>query len=89
MSARKPRLLEAPLLVASDGTLVINVHATTDADDAESALAEALKTNRAVVIAVALSNAEAEKLLADLGDGVADSVGRVGVDLLRRRSRRR
>jgi hypothetical protein len=89
MARSKTRLLDAPLLVASDGTLLLNIHATTDADDAQSALVEALRMKRPIVVGVALSDREANELLRDLGDGVADSVGRVGVDLLRRRSRRR
>jgi NAD(P)H-nitrite reductase large subunit len=87
MARSETRLLEAPLLVASDGTLLLNIHATTDADDAQSALAEALRTKRAIVIGVALSNAEAEELLADLGDGVADSVGRLSPRFIARRRR--
>lgn len=89
MSRRKPRLMRAPLFVASDGTLILNMYATTDAADAQSALAEALKTGRPITIGVALTDREADDLLEDLGDGVNDTVNRVGVDLLRRRSRGR
>lgn len=77
MSSRKPQLLRAPVAVATDGTLLLNVHMTTDADTPDAALDEAIKTGRSLFIGVALTDREADALLEDLDDGVADTTARL------------
>lgn len=85
--ARRTKLQETPMAIATDGTLILNVAYLLDVDAAE-ALAEAIKMKRAIFIGVALEPSEGNKILADLDDGVADTVGRLGPRMVRRRPKR-
>jgi hypothetical protein len=38
--------------IATDGTLLLNMHAATDADDVRAAVAEAIKTGRPIFVGV-------------------------------------
>lgn len=86
MARHKTRLLRAPVAIATDGSLVINIHMATDADTPDAALVEALKTGRPIFVGVALTDREADALLDDLDDGVADSTARLAPRFLARRS---
>ena len=85
MSRRPQQLVDAPLAIANDGAMLVNVHWCTDAETAEAALVVALASGRPVFVgvAVAVTDRLQRRLLGDLGDGVADSVGRFAVEILR------
>lgn len=82
MSRRLQQLVDVPLAVASDGVLLVGVAWCTDAKTVEAALAAALASGRPIFIGVAVDALQG-RLLRDLGDVVADSIGRFAVEIFR------
>jgi len=74
-----PLLLDAPLAVATDGTLIANVtHAMAEiSDDPQDLLAEALASGRQVFLGVALTESEIDDAKKRLDDAAAEVVAMV------------
>jgi hypothetical protein len=69
---------------ADSATIFINVAVLTNASASPpAALAEALKTGRPILVAVALDERECATLRVDLRDGILDSLNRVVPSMLR------
>ncbi|MFI5302619.1 MAG: hypothetical protein ACHREM_31405 [Polyangiales bacterium] len=82
-----PRILDAPLAVASDGTVLIGIawidHTAKAIEVAQKLLAE----GRSVFIGVAVPKRLNTRLARDMEDAAADIVGRLGPKVLRLRRR--
>lgn len=76
MKARN-NVSRVPLLVAIDGTLYANATELRGMASVEQLLAQALEQPGPVVIAVALSRAESQRVLTSLGHSVEDALAQV------------
>ena len=82
-------LHDAPLAVTSAGAILLGIHWSTDADDIDAVIVEAVRTRRAVWVGVLLTGREATAIKRDLDDAAHDTVMRLGSPLIARRRRPR
>jgi hypothetical protein len=83
--SRRTKLADIPLAVAFDGTVLLGVGYQTEERGLDAVVAEARRSGRSIFVGVVLNPVEGAEVLGDLDDGVRDSVGRLGVALLRGR----
>ena len=82
---KRARLSKAPLAIASDGSVLLNVGQLVTADDLATAVKEAHEQGGPVFIGVPMTMAEINLALAATDDAAAEIVARIGG---RRRARR-
>ncbi len=91
MSRRSPRVIEAPLAVATDGSVVINAYWVSAGGTSLDALVQAArKSGEEVFIGIAVPQPWKGRIIADLDELALDTVGRLAlraIPQLRRRPR--
>lgn len=78
------QLIDVPLALASDGTMLVSITHLEQIDDVAAVIARLIGEGHRLFIGVAVPGALRAKLLRDVDDGLADVVGRLGVRVLRR-----
>ena len=84
---RAGKLLDAPLAVASDGTLLVNVAHLDGMPDPVAAVQRLVDDGHQVFVGVAVPAPLRRELLRDIDGAAADVVGRLGPRLRRQRAR--
>lgn len=75
--ARGPRCCTVPLVVALDGTTIVNAIGLSEMDDPEALLAEARATGLPVFVGVVVPPALAHGTHKDLDDALAEAAARL------------
>ncbi len=83
---RKGKVLDAPMAITSDGTVLLNVTHLKNGDALEAAR-ELLAEGHEVFVGIAVPGQLRGELLRGIEDGAADLLGRIGPKL-RQRTRR-
>ena len=84
---KNSKFVDAPIAVASDGTVIVNITHLDDTADVTEAVQQLLAEGHQVFVGVVVPAALRRALLRDVNDGLADAVGRLGPRLRRRRAR--
>jgi len=85
---RKPRLVDSPMALASDGTPLLNVTHLVDVDDPVAAVRRLLADGHTLFIGVTLPTELRREHLREVHDVLADAVGRLGPRLRVRKGAR-
>ncbi len=78
MSRSNPSFSTAPLALASDGTILVNVAQLVTEDDLEAVIDAAKKHQGPIFIGVPLTKAETKSALARMDDAAAEIAARIG-----------
>ena len=77
-----PPLLDAPMAVASDGTVLLNLtHIVADKNDLDAIIAVACATGLPVFVGVVVPVRHRARLAHDIDDALAGAAGRIGATL--------
>jgi hypothetical protein len=79
--------MDAPIAVASDGTIIVNATHLDAGTDPIAAVRRLLDEGHEIFVGVVVPNNLRRELLRDVDDAAADLVGRLGAKLGRRRAR--
>lgn len=85
---KEAQLLDAPMAVLSDGTVVFNVTHLGYGDDPLEALRQLIEEGREIFLGVVPQRELRHELRRDVHDVLADAVGRAGPKFRRRRETR-
>jgi hypothetical protein len=85
VSRRRPRVLNAPIALASDGKVVVNAAQLASIVDLNDLLACANATSLPIFVGVAIPPGLRGRFVREFDDAVADVVGRLGARVARRR----
>ncbi|MFI5302068.1 MAG: hypothetical protein ACHREM_28590 [Polyangiales bacterium] len=84
-----PKIVDAPLAIASDGTVLIGIAWLDHTSKAIEAAQKLLDEGHVIFIGVAIRKSMRADLVAEIESGAAEVAGRLGGRVLRRRRRRR
>lgn len=83
---RTLKILDQPMAVASDGTLLVNItHVVDDTADVAAAVQQLQAAGHQVWVGIAVPAGLRRELQRDVDEGLADVVGRLGPRILRSR----
>jgi len=85
VTRRSKRVCLAPLAVASDGSLLINMAEFQDDVRVEALVSSAKATGLVVFVAVVVPDGFREQVRRDLADAATDMAGRLGPKVVRAR----
>ncbi|MFI5302625.1 MAG: hypothetical protein ACHREM_31435 [Polyangiales bacterium] len=84
-----PQILDAPLAVASDGTVLIGVAWLDHSSKAIDVAQKLVDEGQTIFIGIAIPRSMRADVLAEIENGAAEVAGRLGGRLVRRRRRSR
>ena len=85
---RKPRLVDAPMALASDGTPLLNITHLVDAPDPVAAIRGLLAAGHTLFVGVVVPARDRKRFAGEVEDALADVVGRTGTRLTSKASAR-
>ena len=85
---KRPRISKASIALASDGSIVANVHNCAGEKDPEELLRRAIELGGAVFIGIVLRGRETREVITRVDDAGHEGAGGAFVDRRRRRKRK-